>query len=709
MSDELFNLREGGKKKPAFGSRPGKQFRLEQHITLASSDKYNDPYECEVHARQLRDRYVVSVTITHDPVTTRVYSNSWIFKDMATCWEKYHGIVATVEDIRNFIEAEGLKSVVFQYMVKHALSSVAADVGNIYEDNLPLTRQIIDHSTRGNIIKNFPTVPFTTQSGPDQLDQVYSAVGTAENPVPQDNIQSMSQRAISQSERRDMGLKDVLPNPISKFQEAAGITPQMFKGAANTKEIKTAADGSDQKEKFIQNVKDNAPKAIAFGKNLAIKHYMAMTGADEAEGDAFYHGVKALCSKARAVLNISASNLLLFMVDNEYKPIAESPELSAKFNHFAAKREQAERAMGCFGLNPAYASITFLEEGDWGYGKCAMTLDDIANDAVLLCGDSFRLRNPTRIDYVADPNLVLYPFSALDDCKASSIIIGMKQHDLAAGPAEALSNIMDDSQEFGRCEAIIFKTVTPRNVIEIVAHSEETAKTIRKILMRMGRVMPVATSTDEPKIIYAPADKEMDDEPATKNVPQKHFTLGDRIMTKRTANHFQPSILGTIIDVANGNITVQWDNEERSIFDMGEALFRLMDAPKQAETGKGMIVYNLPGMDDQTVLILSGSGIDPVSLYSLASMHNPASDALSGALQNMIKSMSNLGLHGSVVVGYAPTDGEESAFGSKQWIEAKLQTGARLIVDLSPEGMKIIAGDSEDYILPINQPKIEIE
>ena len=43
-------------------------FRLESSITLASSDKYNDPYECEVFARRLRDRYVVSVVIMHGSI-----------------------------------------------------------------------------------------------------------------------------------------------------------------------------------------------------------------------------------------------------------------------------------------------------------------------------------------------------------------------------------------------------------------------------------------------------------------------------------------------------------------------------------------------------------------------------------------------------------------------------------------------------------------
>lgn len=685
-------------------------FRLESHITLASSDKYNDPYACEIFARKLRDRYVVSVAISHDPVTTRVYSNSWLYKDMATCWEKYHTIAGIITDIRDFIEAEGLKSVVFQYMVKHSLSNISADFENMYETNIPNMRQVIDSSTRGNLLKNMPTVPFRTQSGPDQLDDVYKSVGNAPNPVPLDGITGESQLAIPQHQRKEMGLRDVIPSPISKFQEAAGITPSMFRGASSDRTVKTAElDQDAARRKFIESVSENAHKAIEFGKKQAIAHYMQMTGADEAEADAFYHGVKAVCSMSKVVLNLSSSNLLMFMASNEYKPLGESPDLTIKFNHYALKRQQAEKALGCFGLSPIYTSVTMLSQGDRGYGKCAMKLEDIGDQAVLICGDSFRVRSPAREDYVADASLVLYPFSAMADCKAASTIIAMGKHELAGGPAEALAGIMNPTHEYGRCEALVFKPVTPQNVSEIVVATSDTAKTVRKILMRMGAIMPVVTNPMTPDIIYVPADNEPADDPAVKQAPQKHFTVGDRVATKPTATHGMPVVFGTIVDLVNGRVTVQWDNQQRSIFDMVEALWRIMDAPERTQQKVGMFVYSLPGMDDETVLMLSAAGVDPVSLYSLASHHKPSSSSAKGGLENMVVSMSALGLEGKVIVGYVSDDTVEEPFSKKQWIESRLATGARLIVDLDAAEVRIKAGSAEDYIVPVNEPRILIE
>lgn len=703
-----FNLRTASK--TSLIPRKPTAFRLEDHITLASSDKYNDPYECEVMARRIRDRYVVSVTITHDPVTTRVYSNSWLYKDMATCWEKYHQIKGIVSDIRDFIEAEGLKSVVFQYMVKHDLSNIGADFENIYETNIPNMRQAIDPSTRGNIIKNLPTVPFLSQSGPDQLDQVYSAVGNAENPVPENNIRGESQLAIPQHQRKQMGLRDVLPSPISKFQEAAGITPNMFKGAASEKLTKTAELADESRKAFVENVKANVSKAVKHGKALAMRHYMAMTGSDEGEAEAFYYGVKAVCSDPHVILNLSTTNLLVFIASAEYKPMFENPALMAKFNHYATRREEAERAIGCFGLSPAYASITMLPQGDRGYGKCSIKLEGLQDDTVLLCGDSFRFRSPARPDYEPDPSLSLYPFSAIADCKATATIIGMTQRDLSGGPANSLTNIINSNGEFGRCEALIFAPIKPQHVSEIITAESTTSQTVRKILMRMGMLMPVVTCLETPDIVYRPADKEMSDDPPMKMMTQKHFCVGDRVATKPMPSMSSYSkVQGTIIDMSDGQVTVEWDDTQRTIFDMVEALSRIMEAPRQSSSGGGMVVYSLPGMDDETVLLLSAAGVDPVSLYSLASHNRPASANATGSLEHMINSMSALGLHGDVIKGYVPAEGGEEAFSPKEWIEAQLATGARLVVDLDPHGLRIKAGETDEYIHPLHMPKVEIE
>jgi hypothetical protein len=623
-------------------------------------------------------------------------------------------------------------------MVKHALSGISADVENVYETNIPIARQVIDESTRGMIIQNFPTIPSRTQSGPDQLDEVFTSVGNAGNPVPKDNITGVSQYAIPQHKRKEMGLRDIHPVPISDFQAAAGLSGMSqyatqqkemglrdihpvpisdFQTAASEDKpaplnmlfgvVKIASAEENKADDFIQKIKDNAHTAIEHGKKTAIAHYVNMTGADAAEGEAFYLAVKAIASQSNVVLNLSATSLLVFMASNEYKPMFENPDLMSKFNHYAGKREQTERALGCFGLSPTYASVTFLQEGDRGYGKCAMKLEDISDSAILICGDSFRVRNPSRPDYVADANLILYPFSAMQDCKAASIITSMSKHDLAAGPARSLESLLDPTKEFGRCEALIFKKVVPANVTEIVAASVDASKTIRKILMRMGKMIPVVTCRNDGEIISPTTEKETDDDPLIKNSQQKHFCIGDRVATKPTAQH--PRVIGTVIDITNGQITVQWDNKEaRSMFDMVEALMRLMNAPEKSPVEKGMVVYQLPGMDEHTVMVLSASGIDPVSLYSMASHFKPAATNSKGSLERMIDSMASLGLHANIIKGFVPDDGEH-AFKHQEWIQAKLPSGDRLIIDFDSNRLIIKAGDTEDYIEPLYQPPLEIE
>lgn len=705
MSDKTFNLRTAAKQSPTMAKRPEKAFRLHEPIHLASSDRYNDPYDCYITARALRDKYVISLDLVHSPVATRTYSNYWIFNDMETCWTKFHAIKDIVTDLRDFIEVNGLKNVVFQSMVKHSLSAISADVENIYETSNPNARQVIDQSTRGNLIKNFPTLPFTTQSGPEDLDQVYSAVGNAPNPIPRDGIQGEAQLAFWQHERKEKGMPDVWPSPVSKFQEAAGIKPSMFKGAASEGMVKTAADEKDGAAEFVERISKSSEKAKNFGRQLAIKHYMAMTGASEDEAAAFYEGVKAACTNCELVLNLSPSAVAQFLTDGEYVPISENSELEGRFNHYALKREQVERALGCEGLAPAYASVTFLAEGDRGYGKCGMTLEDVEDKTVILCGDSFRVRNSARSDFADDPEMILYDYDDLADCKACSTICAMGVSDLAGGPAMSLSRILEAGHEYGRCEALIFKKITPDNVNRIVAATEKDARTVRKILAKIGRIVPVIESDVTPKIVSI---KDEPDEINPEGAKQLHFKVGDRVALKPMASH--PRMLGTIIGVADGGLTVEWDNKNRSMYDMTEALMRIMGAPtEQPALREGMVVYSLPGMDGDTAQILSGAGIDPVTLYALASHYKPAAPSIEGWTDNLIKALAHMGVNAKKVSGFTVAEDGEEAFKKRDWLESKLASGARLVLDIDPRQIVIRAGDIDDYVLPDPQPKIIIE
>jgi hypothetical protein len=465
------------------------------------------------------------------------------------------------------------------------------------------------------------------------------------------------------------------------------------------------SDDEGKADKFLEGVKANSAKAKEHGRAEAIKHYIAMTGADEEEAKAFYEGLRVVCGEAKVILNISQDGLETFFSTKEYDPARESPEMLDKFNAYARKRRQAEQAMGCSGLDFVYASVMLRPEGDHFYGKCAMELRNVGDQAVLLCGDSFRLRNPSRNDYAADPEKVLYAFSDLPDCKASSVILSMQKSDLAGGPAASLARIMDGDDEFGRCEALIFKKVKLANVRKIIVPAGDAAS-IRQSAIRMGTMLPIVSSENSPQIRSSDASSEPEDIHVKPSAKQRHFSEGDRVMLKPMASH--PKALGVIIDTGNGQVTVQWENNFRTVYDWAEALMRLMDAPSESKHDGGMIVYSLPGMDDEAVMALSAVGIDPVTLYSAISCHKPSSKDARGWMDNLIGSMSRLGLEGRMVKGYVPTKDGETAFEPSEWVESRLATGARLIIDCN-DGIKVLAGDVDDYVLPDPQPVIEIE
>ena len=705
-----FNLRTvtaAKKDKLALSRRPPEAFRLEDEIRLASSDKYNDAYDCYVSARMIRDRYAVSVqinnAISHTPV---VYNANWIFDDMETCWAKYHAIKDAVTDIRNFIEAEGLKTIIFQYMVKHSLSAISSDVEDIYETTLGRSANVNDEATRGNIIKNFPYMPFRSQSGPDSLGDVFDSVGMAENPVPKDGIKS--QLLPYKHVRKEMRLKDVVPCPLSSFQIAAGLSEHsgMVKGAASVGVVKTA-DVKDPTTAFIEKVNGDSERAVKHGREAAVKHFMVETGSSLVDAEAFYEALKAAVGDANIVLNVSLPSMVAMLVQGEWSPETEVPETAAIFNRSARKREQAERAIGC-PASPVYASVTMLPEGDKGYGKYAIKLHGIADNAVLLCGDSFRARNPSRSDYADDPSQILYAFKNLPDCKAAATICAMGKSEFARGPAAALASLLDSDREFGRCEALIFGKVSPANVSEVVAPSADEAMKARKVLNRLGVMLPVSHSDRDPKIISPDSDKEPDDEPQQDEAVMRHFAEGDSVCLKPMASRKAKS--GHIVEAKNGQVTVEWNGGEREIFGLAEALMELMDAPSEAASEtKGMVVYSMPGMDDDAVMGLSAAGVDPVSLWGLVSHCAPAAKDSTGWVEHTVEALKTLGLQARAVSGHVPNDDGDDAFVKREWVEAELPTGARLVIDASGGTPRVCAGDADDYIGPDEDPNIELE
>ena len=462
---------------------------------------------------------------------------------------------------------------------------------------------------------------------------------------------------------------------------------------------------------FLEAVATRSPAAVAFGKAQAIAKYCEFTGAGKEEAEAFYSAIRAGCSKPKIVLNMSEKAFFSFLEQGCYSPNAEGKELKERFNLQAKKRTDSEKALGCLGLNPTYASVMLRPEGDMTYGSYAVELKGVEKQAAYICGDSFRIRSPARSDYVEEPSLILYAYEDLPDCKAASAILAMKKSDLSGGPAYALQAVMEGSAEFGRCEALIFSPVMFKNAAGVVASSPDDARLIRQALMKRGTIMPIRISKGAVPIVSPSTDSDPADSPMPRvEVEQKHFVLGDRVLLKPMASH--PRVLGTVVGVDQSGITIQWDNSTRSVYDMVEALMRVMNAPG----GKGprdysvpVVTYSMPGMNGETVERLSAAGIDPVTVYSVASCHRPPSKNAEGWKDALLKSLAKVGVAGSLVKGYVPATSGNEAFSEYEWIEARLYDGSRLIIDVTPEGVRVISGESEEYVVPQGMPDIEIE
>jgi len=469
-----------------------------------------------------------------------------------------------------------------------------------------------------------------------------------------------------------------------------------------------AGDKEPRYRGFLEQVATRSPAAVAFGRAQAVSHYIGMTGSGKEEAEAFYDTVKAACSSPKVVLNMSGRAFSEFVEAGSYSPRMEEGGLRERFNLQARKRTDSERALGCLGLNPTYASVMLRPEGDMSYGAYAVQVRGLEDSAAYICGDSFRIRSPARPDYVEEPSLILYDRAGLPDCKAAATILAMGPADLSGGPARALQTVMEGQTEFGRCEALIFAPVSFRNAAIVVASNGEGAREARRSLMKRGTVMPIYVSNGAIRI-SSPADLDPEDNPPRKpEAQQKHFVPGDRVILKPMASH--PRILGTVIGIDQSGITTQWDDGTRSVYDVVEALMRIMAAPEVPKQAHSPVVtYSMPGMDGETVERLSSAGIDPVTVYSVASCHRPPSKAAEGWKEPLLESLAKVGLIARPVKGFVHADDGEDAFAEHEWIEARLYDGSRLVVDVTPQGVRIVSGEADDYIVPQDFPEIEIE
>jgi hypothetical protein len=256
--------------------------------------------------------------------------------------------------------------------------------------------------------------------------------------------------------------------------------------------------------------------------------------------------------------------------------------------------------------------------------------------------------------------------------------------------------------EPGSCDAVIFTPFGPDAVSEVIASDEESAAKARKILERIGKILPVSVgeeTLEKPKFQDEP-------ELPKPSAEQQHFSVSDRVTPKPRLNN--PSF-GTITDVSEGVITVQWDHGNREIYDIAEALMKLMTIETPCSSLESTVIYKLPGMEESAAKVLSSAGIDPVTIYSLASFAKPPHAKASGWEKTLSKSLSSIGLNAKIIVGYLRNKEGKIAFSPGHWVEAKLPGSNRLVIEMTQSGPVIHAGRAKDYVVPGTDSHIILE
>jgi hypothetical protein len=451
-------------------------------------------------------------------------------------------------------------------------------------------------------------------------------------------------------------------------------------------------------QEFVSRVRESSAKAKDAGRAEAVAHARKVGGLAEEAAASLYASVKeAFSKKTRIVLNVPPEDVSSFLS-------------GGKLNQtYSERRAQVERAVGCFGLSPIFALLTDKLEGNRSVAACSMILEGVSDRVVLVNGDAGRLRNPSRQDYKADPAEVLYSFEHKDDCRAAAAILALGPHELAGGPPQAVAEVLDDDKDYGVCHVLLFGGLSPSNVSKVVVPDEEALGCVRACLDKANRLVPVESSSRRVKVRNPGLERERfePDAPFAQSPAMLHFAVGDRVACKPMAS--APVALGTVLDMSDGRVVVQWDTMDRTVFDLVEALARLMDAPRMPQPKAGEVVYSLPGMGADTIALLASLGVDPVNLYAVASTRVPAREG-EGMDEDFAKAMAAIDVPGKVVRGFAPA-GDDSvlAFVPRKWFEARLPYGNRLVVDLTTKGPRIEAGEAPDYLLRPQYTDVPLE
>jgi len=435
---------------------------------------------------------------------------------------------------------------------------------------------------------------------------------------------------------------------------------------------------------FISRVKKESHLNLKRWKSYAINHICRLMGCEKEQAEKIYLAAKNIDNKI--ILNLNPDEFCDFLLEHTVNQ--SDSEI----------KRQARNALGISHLYPVWASYTKNPEGDRKFGKISLKLAGLQN-YVMLQGDPSRLRDPSRADYLTDPFEGIFSADYQNDCRAVAYILAMGIAELSA-PETALANLNSDQFDFGRCSVLIFDALTPENIEKIYVSSEKDLEQVRVTINQLSKACPVEISNKGIRQKDPFSFREGDNFKIKPSAQQKYFSVGDRVCVKRSVTTASLTS-GTIVDISNGIVTVQWDHKARSVMDLSEALMTLIPQPQLQQANFGDVIYSTPGMDSKTVKLLTAFDIDPVTLYSLASHCLPSTLKAEGWKDLLKKAMKSIGLNGVFKNGYIETD---SYFEPKEWFEVRLAGGMRIIIDYSDSKLKVEAGEAEEYVVPAKFP-----
>jgi hypothetical protein len=424
---------------------------------------------------------------------------------------------------------------------------------------------------------------------------------------------------------------------------------------------------------------DRGRESASAARRRAVKAYSKGANVSEAEAEDFY---SSLVDALEPLIILSAS-------EEDVHDVMSGKPFRASKRAYNLKDKVFEKAFG-IKASPCRARVGPSRSCETDSFGLVLSPDP---EASLVYNGGMGLQEESETPVFDDPRDCVFDVGHTRDCLASSLMSEMDVRDFSLGPEKALEAVL--ARPPGDVEVLVYGPVTRDDVLEVLSFSEDGARSIRKLLDRLGRLVPVSVANSS----HSPAEEDCG---ADRDIPVSSLSPPARVAPKERLNN--PSLRGSVVDSSDGRISVQWDNGFRYVYDLAEALSRLMVLEDSAEDFSGnAVVYSLPGMDDESVSALNAAGVDPVTVYSVASHSQPLSDVASGWEESLSRSYEQMGIpvrktSGFVYQDEGDQDEGDYAFVPGEWFEGRLPGGGRLVVEVSPKKISVRAGNADDYV-----------